>query len=368
MKIKKNLCWLLVAAFVLLTGCSKQKEEQGYTVYYTNTAGTRLMEVNYNPSAQNFDEMMKELMGQLTSAPAGYSSALPADVKYNGYERGIDALRIDFSKEYYNLTNTEEVLLRAAVVKTVSQIPGVTKVMFTVDKEQLLDQDGEPASVMDANTFIDTKEGGINSYLYTTLKLYFANKSGDQITEELRDLHYSSNMVLERVVVEQILKGPETLGLRAVVSDTAKILNIYVQNGVCNINFDAEFNRATEDDVEPEAAIYAIVNSICSTCDNITGVQFQINGESDIMFRDKVDLNQVFAMNTKWVESDEMQTEASAINDSAKLTVAEEQETKTGETQTESHQMSEAASENESGAALSGGNSVVGVEPSLTEG
>ena len=106
MRRRIYLCSLLIM-MLLLTGCGLQKNEEYYTVYYTNVSGTRLMEVGYEPVAQNFDEMMKELIGQLASAPNNYFSALPAEVKYKGYERGIDALRIDFSKEYYNLSNTE---------------------------------------------------------------------------------------------------------------------------------------------------------------------------------------------------------------------------------------------------------------------
>lgn len=355
MRKTKTLCLLLMAMLVLLCGCSMQKKEQGYMVYYTNTAGTRLMEVSYEPAAQTFDEMMQELMGQLASAPSGYASALPSGVKYNGYEIGIDALRIDFSQGYYNLSNTEEVLLRAAVVKTVSQIPGVTKVMFTIEKNALMDGEGETVPAMDANTFIDTKEGGINSYLYTTLELYFANSDGDLLVQEMRELHYSSNMVLERVVVEQLLKGPETSGLRAIAVNTAQIQNIYVQNGVCNINFNTDFNKATESAVDPEAAIYAIVNSLCATCDHITGVQFEINGERDVMFRDKVDLNQVFEMNPNWTEDDERESEENQEQAAAPVEEAAGQA------------VSEAVPETQSAEAPVG-NSVVGVEPSLTEG
>lgn len=348
----KNLCWLLMAVLMMPAGCSRQKKEQGYMVYYTNTSGTRLMEVSYNPAAQNFDEMMQELMGQLASAPSGYISAMPSDVMYNGYERGIDALRIDFSQEYYNLSNTEEVLFRAAVVKTISQIPGVTKVMFTVEKEPLRNMDGEQVPTMDANTFIDTKEGGINSYLYTTLELYFANPDGDRLVQEMRELHYSSNMVLERVVVEQLLKGPEASDRKAVAASTAQIQNIYVQNGICNINFNTDFNKSAESTVEPEVALYAIVNSICATCDNITGVQFEINGERDVMFRDKVDLNQVFSMNTSWLEADEIETEEVREQAAVSADIMQEAETAAETQKTETPV----------------GNTVVGVEPSLTEG
>lgn len=229
---KKGKFLLLLVMIFLLTGCGKApQEESGYTVYYVDTAGTRLMESNYVPSAQTFDELMDELIEMMQQPPTtGFVSALQGNVSVEGYERGIDALRIDFSKEYYDLGNTEEVLLRAAVVKTFSQIPGVTKVMITVEKEQLCDAQGQPVPAMDADSFIDTKEGGINSYLYAKLALYFSNEDGTQLVREARNLHYSSNMVLERVVIEQLIEGPSEGG-KAVLPESTKIQSVSIKKG-----------------------------------------------------------------------------------------------------------------------------------------
>lgn len=315
MSRRKTLCWFVLAVAVLICGCGcrRQEAENSYTVYYINSTGTRLLERSYIPGAQTFEEMMDELWEQLLTPPIGYQSVVPADVSFNGYERGIDALRIDFSKEYYDMSNTQEVLLRAAVVKTFSQVPGVTKVMLTVEKEQLKDLEGEPVPAMDANSFIDTKEGGINSYQYATLELYFSNEKGNKLSKEMRNLHYSSNMVLERVVVEQLIKGPEEQGLHPIFAGDVRIQNLYIQNGICTITFNAAANQQpTENPPDPETALYAIVNSICETCDDIKGVRFEIEGNEDGKFREEVDLGQVFVMNRDFIETREMQTEESA--------------------------------------------------------
>lgn len=311
MNRKRVLCLLVLVAAVLLVGCGrKQEEENSYTVYYINSTGTRLLERSYIPGAQTFEEMMDELWEQLLTPPVSYLSVVPSDVTFNGYERGIDALRIDFSKEYYNLSNTQEVLLRAAVVKTFSQVPGVAKVMITVEGEQLVDLEGELVPAMDANSFIDTKEGGINSYQYATLELYFANEEGDRLVKEMRNLHYSSNMVLERVVVEQLIKGPEKKDLNALFSGDVRLQNLYIQGDVCTITFNAAANQQpAESPVTPETTLYAIVNSVCATCDDITGVRFEIEGNEDGKFRGEVDLTQVFAMNRDYIETKSMQNE-----------------------------------------------------------
>ncbi len=317
MNRKRTLCWLLLALAVLLGGCGGKKgEDNSYTVYYVNSTGTRLLERSYSPKAQTFEEMMDELWEQLLSPPVGYLSVIPSEVGFNGYERGIDALRIDFSKEYYDLSNTQEVLLRAAVVKTFSQVPGVVKVMITVEKEQLLDLEGQPVPAMDANSFIDTKEGGINSYQYATLELYFSDADGSRLVKEMRNLHYSSNMVLERVVVEQLINGPEEKGANPIFSGDVRIQSLYIQNGVCTINFNATVNQQpTENPPDPETALYAIVDSICATCDDITGVRFEIEGASDQKFREEVDLGQVFVMDWDYIETREMQGEEDSVEE-----------------------------------------------------
>ncbi|MCD7736764.1 MAG: GerMN domain-containing protein [Lachnospiraceae bacterium] len=307
---------LLILLTVLLSvnGCGREEEEStSYTIYYKNSAGTSLYEVSYVPSAETFDEMMAELMAQLSEVPAdaAYVSALPSTVAYQGYERGIDALRVDFSSEYYDMDNTTEVLLRAAVVKTICQIPGVTRVMITVDSTQLVDANGEAVAAMDAESFIDTKNGGINSYQTASLILYFPNQDGTMLKKEVRNVHYSSNMVLERVIVEQLIAGSEYSNRKAVLNSNTEILDINTKDGVCTINFSEQFNTApTENTPSAEAALYAIVNSICETSDEVESVKLTVEGLSNVTFWDEIDLSGVFTLNQDIIETETLESES----------------------------------------------------------
>lgn len=350
---KKGIILLTLLAALLLGGCTKKADEENeYTVYYVNTEGTRLTESRYMPVAATFDELMAELLDKLKQPPSGEASALKSGVTVEGYERGIDVLRIDFSQSYYDLSNTDEVLLRAAIVKTFSQIPGVAKVMITVGSEQLRDAEGQPVPAMDASSFIDTKEGGINSYLYAKLSLYFPDASGKKLEQETRTLHYSSNMVLERVIIEQLIAGSEEKGRQAIFSDEVKIQNMYIKNGVCTVSFDAEANRTpTDSTVTPEAALYAVVNSICATCDDITGVQFEIEGDASVRFRDEVELDQEFSMNRSYLPDDETGT-------AQEETVQTESETEPQTASKETAQQTEQVIDQ---------GSVVGVDPSIAD-
>ncbi len=312
---------LICMAVLLLCGCSDQGNQSAasYTIYYKSLSGTSLAEAAYTPAAQTFDELVEELLDEFREAPADelYTSAMPEGVGIQGYEKGIDFLRIDFSLSYYEMNNIEEVLLRAAVVKTLVQIPGVTKVMITVDSEQLVDADGNVVGAMNEDSFIDTKNGGISSYQYATLVLYFPTRSGDKLQKEVREVDYSSNMVLERVIVEQLISGPGDPSCRIAVNPSAEILDVSTKNGICTINFSEEFNQIPTDSAAPsaEAALYAVIDSICSTSDAIDGVKFSIEGQSNLLFWNEIDLNNVFLMNEGIIETEAMaETSASAAD------------------------------------------------------
>lgn len=304
--------FVAIAVLLLTGGCSGDgSKNTSYTIYYKSSSGTSLYEVSYVPSAETFDEMMTELMAQMSTVPeeATYASTIPETVVYQGYERGIDALRIDFSGGYYEMSNTTEVLLRAAVVKTICQIPGVTKIIITVDSEQLVDSDGEIVAAMDAESFIDTKNGGINSYQTASLVLYFPNRDGTMLKKEVRNVDYSSNMVLERVIVEQLIAGSEYSDRKAVLNSSTEILDVTTKNGICTLNLSEEFNQPpTENTPSAETALYAIVNSICETSDTINGVKFTVEGSSNVTFWDEIDLNNVFILNQAMIETETLET------------------------------------------------------------
>lgn len=331
MKKGRSLFLILAFCILALAGCSRQEEENEdeYTIYYVNTEETKLVESPYVPVSETFDGIMEELQQQLQEPPAGVSSALTGDVEIQGYQRGIDALRVNFSEEYYDLTNTEEVLLRAAAVKTFVQVPGVIKVMITVEGEQLVDLDGQPVPAMDGDTFIDTKEGGINSYQDASLSLYFAQEDGQELKREMRSIHYSSNMILSRVVVEQLIAGPEERGLARVLTEDTVIENIHIQDGVCTVYFSEAANQTpAESQVSPETALYAIVNSICDTCNDILGVRIVIDNGAVNTFRDEIDLDQTFNMNRAIIQgSGSSEMEAESAGETIQNSEEETQET-----------------------------------------
>ena len=299
---------ILLVAVLCLGGCGKsgsESSEKEYEIYYTNLAGTRLTTKPYIPVSDRFDGILKELLEQFQHPDyTDVSSALPMGVNINSYTTVIDELQVDFDGAYLGLSNVQEVLLRAGLVKTLVQLPGIMRVRITVDGQALTDNDGKEVSAMSDASFIDTQGEGINSYHYMTLNLYFSNAAGDKVVKEMRNVFYSSNLITEKVIAEQIIRGPVNEKLLPVADPSVIIRSIKISRNICVIDLDSKFNEDPGNGVDPETCLYAFVNAICDACD-VEGVQFKIEGETNVRFRGQVTLDQIFQRNADIIETSE---------------------------------------------------------------
>ena len=64
-------------------------------------------------------------------------------------------LTVDFSEAYKNLSAADEILTRASIVKSLTQIEGVESVAFCIKGQPLKDQLNKEVGGMTASMFID---------------------------------------------------------------------------------------------------------------------------------------------------------------------------------------------------------------------
>ena len=135
----------------------------------------------------------------------------------------------------------------------------------------------------------------INAYEKSQFKLFFADETGQRLVEENREVVHSINTSLERVVVEELIKGPQVEGHYRNLPEDTRLLNVSVNENICYINFDATFLNNTLE-VKEYIPIYSIVNSL-SESSTVSKVQITINGSQNVMFRDVISLNTQFERN-----------------------------------------------------------------------
>lgn len=299
MKIIRNIGILLLA--VLLAGCSMEKPAGGEDgVYYVNYETSVIEKEEYQFQAKDTDGKVQEIIQALSSVPEGGNRILPEAIVILGYEIQGDILNVDFGNSYRKQQSVDEILWRAAIVKNFLQIPGIGYVKFTVQGEDLLDSRENVVGLMSSYSFLENSGKDITAYQYTDLELYFADKEGNKLVPERRKVYYSSNSSVEKVVVEQLIRGPRDLSHQATISSRTRILNVSVSDRIAYVNLDQRF--VTEAlPIKEELPVYSIVNSLISL-GTVDKVQISINGDTKLTFRDKVQLDQLFERDMSYCE------------------------------------------------------------------
>ena len=300
-RVKKYvLTGMLLMLLAVLTGCGTREPETGkkISVYYVNTAETMVEVHDQYLNTKTPEEQLEETMTFLSTTPEKLEYKAPFDMGFQvlDYEVEDGKLVINVDKAYSELSVTTEVLVRAAVVRTLTQLSNVKYVTITVEGSQLYDNAGELVGWMNAEQFINNDGNEINTYELVKVKLYFANADGDKLIAAYREKHYSTNTPLERFVVEELIAGPsgQIEGLYPVINPETKIINILTKDGICYVNLDSSFLTVVNN-VSTEVAVYSIVNSLVEL-DNINKVQILVNGEVPSTFS-----NSTFERNLDYV-------------------------------------------------------------------
>lgn len=303
--MKKGICiCVCLVMTALFFGCGKDEQPkpgQRY-IYYVNTKGTALVRHPYEWTGDNAAEEVADILKimQNPKDTVEYSSAIPEDVEIADYELKDGKLDIYFEGGYMKMKKAHEVLCRAAIVQSLVKISGVDYVSFFIDGYPLTDNGGNSIGYMNAEDFVQNIGPALNSYQKADLNLYFANEAGDRLVTEKVNVRYNSNMSIEKLIVEQLLKGPSSEGTKAVMPPETGLLGISVKDGICYVNFNEGF-LTTGYDIDPQIAIYSLVNSIVEG-GTASQVQISVDGETNITFQGVIDLSKPLSQDLELVE------------------------------------------------------------------
>ena len=123
-----------ILAVILLTGCGNNEVASEYHIEYLNKEKTKIVDVPYEPQASDTQGLIEEFLAKLSSDSDNveYRKLIPNGVEVTDYSLDGVMLSIHFDADYSSMAEVEEVLCRAAVVLTMTQIPGVDCVSFYV--------------------------------------------------------------------------------------------------------------------------------------------------------------------------------------------------------------------------------------------
>lgn len=296
--------WILISSVLicmLLAGCGKEEIDPSrlYQLYVISNSETRVETREHVMQSESSGGQLEELLDCLAAMPdkLEYKAPLAMGFQILDYELEDGKLMLNMDAHYKDMKPTTEVLVRAAIVSTLTQLSEVSLVGFTVEGNPLYDAQNNLIGMMKSDQFINNEGSEINTVEVAHLKLYYANEKGDSIIAVNRDKPYNSNIALEKLVVELIISGPDpkSEGLFPVVNPSTQILSVTTKDGVCYVNLDDNFLNQIYN-VSADVTIYAIVNSLVELS-NVNKVQISINGDTTGMYREKYSFSTVFERN-----------------------------------------------------------------------
>jgi len=276
---------MIIFSFTLIS-CKKKEvkplAENEYYIYYINTNMNTLVESRYSADAERYDTqaLVNELMTHFLKVPDDLEAmgALSDKVTYQGFNIDGNILYLNFDTNYQGMEVSREVLARAALAKTLIQIDGIEYISIRSGEQPLLNALGENVGLISSTNFINSVSN-INSFEKATLLLYFSDESGTKLVAETRDVFYDLNTSRERIIVDELIKGPFTASLKATIPSDTKVISVTMNEGICYVNFDEGFLNSLSD-VLDSITIYSIVDSL-SEMPNVSRVQILVNGKSD---------------------------------------------------------------------------------------
>lgn len=287
---------LLLIVLSILSGCRAEGydkteqmtlKENEYRIYCLNREGTGLAYYIREAKAKEQAELIDELLSFLAedAYDFGYQCAIEKTVTVEKVEIVDDRVYVYFSKEYQNADSVKEALIQAAVVKTLVQTEGISKVCFYVkDNERYI-----MSGYMTAADFIDDTTDIVMDNNKINIQLYFTDEQGMELYAESREVYIDTVSSKEKIVLNQLLQGPESDDLRKVLPEGLTILSVVTRNGICYLDMDDTFLTGTINVVDA-IPVYAIVNSL-TAIDGVDEVQILINGEAGKAYRGVISLD-----------------------------------------------------------------------------
>ncbi len=298
----------LVLACSLLTGCTVETQEEKvdsgsnqYYLYYVNKDETKVVKERYQPEQESAEFMLQDFTSILNAQEGSGDNLalLPSGVQLVTYRLNEFLLELEFNSDYSEMSRAREILVRAGVARTFLQIPGVTGIKIFIESEELKDSKGQAVGVIDGNTFVEMWGSDKDAYRYDTFTLYFTDKTGEHLVAEQRNVYYKRILPRERVILEQLAKGPMVKGHYPTIPQETEILGVEVSDDVCYVDFSSAFSDSGID-IPVNTMIYSVVNSLLDTA-SADKVQISVEGDTEATLSDGTSLYSLFSKNTDLV-------------------------------------------------------------------
>lgn len=271
----KRLAFLL-AALLLLGACGETEQAEGMRLWFPvdlDSPRHSAQAVAWETAAAPEIDTVESLVDALLAGPRGETLAglFPEGTRLVDWSLRGGELSLKFSEEYDTLSGADLTLADYCLVLTLCQLEQVDRVcIVTGDRE-------EDRRVLSPEDVIFT--GAEEEPRQISVALYFPRALGKGLGFETRELTLTEDDDLYVMIAEALAKGPTDPDLKTYLSSEGVLLNTWVDDGICYVNFSSDFLiHAPGEDRERNLLLYSVVDTM-GNLDSVTAVQILVEGD-----------------------------------------------------------------------------------------
>lgn len=296
---------LILSCLLFFTGCfnsnSGGKSSQNITLYFydehQNILVTEEKNIDVKPEMSN-EKIMLMVLETLSKGPqSSNQGARPIQFNIDQAILKERSAFINFTKDYNKLDTPTQIIQRAMLVYTLTELDFIDKIEFFADDLPLTNSSGDKIGPIERKDILVSAlnpEPPTSSQIIT---LYFPGSDGELLYKEPRDIRINNSTPLENYVIEELIKGPTLPGLMASLPADTKVNAIKTQDGVCQVDlsYDLQMSQINST-VRESAVIYSIVNSLTESA-KIQKVIFLKDGKKQTEFTLPIHTGGIFERN-----------------------------------------------------------------------
>ncbi len=265
------------------------KEPSYHSIYLLNKnilVETKIVSNNENDILAKIKDIITSLTIDSPKAKYiddNYTPLIPKDTKIINLSLENNLLKINFSKEFLNVTKETEEKVIESIIYSLTKLNEVKEIMLFVENEKL---DYLPISKKKLPLTL-TKSFGINKvynvnnvFTMDVLNLYYYTNINDEYHLVPVSIFTNDNTDKVEIIIEELKSSPiHQSNLMSFLSSNAKLLDYEIKENTIKLEFsnyilDNFFNASLLEEVK-----YAISKSFEDTL-GITDVNLVVNGES----------------------------------------------------------------------------------------
>lgn len=233
--------------------------------------------------ADNLDDKIKTIIKSLTigsnELPMGFKPIIPENTRLLGYSLDDELLKVDFSKEFLNISLDDEDKLIQSIVYSLTTLDEVSKIMIFIEGERL---DSLPVSHKKLDLYLD-RNYGINRVVDISklsgskmVTVYYLGKYNDYYYIPISYITDDRSESIEIIINNLRSNRLNSSYLSSHLDYQVELMNYEKIDDEFFLNFNESLLKNMFDGKLKEEVKYALSYSILDTY-NIENVVFQVN-------------------------------------------------------------------------------------------